>query len=399
VAAWRRPWPERAALHDNNTAVPRTNPTLIQLRDLAIARTLFAPTTLPRAIARLGFVQMDPIRAPARAQDLMLRQRVRGYRAGELEARYPKLALEEDFFINYGVLPRATQRLMHPRSAFGKVWTASRWKQAEAVLEFVRARGSAHPDEVDAEFSHGRTKNWFGGNSRASTQLLDGMHYRGLVRIVRRDSGIRVYAAAPRHAEPEDAAATEACVDALIDVLLGCYAPLPERSLHEWVSRLRYGAPQWHAALRAALPRTKARLASAEIEGTRWYWPAGENPASRRHTHAAEDAGRVRLLAPFDPLVWDRRRFEAFWGWAYRFEAYVPAARRERGYYTLPLLWQGRVEAWANAGVRQGRLEVQTGHLSGTAPRDKAFRNAVRAEAQAMAEFLGLQAEAQVVFS
>ena len=52
-------------------------PDLDALRRYAVARTLFTPTTLPRAIGTLGFVQADPIRAPARAQDLTLRHRVR----------------------------------------------------------------------------------------------------------------------------------------------------------------------------------------------------------------------------------------------------------------------------------------------------------------------------------
>ena len=51
------------------------------LRRYAVTRSLFKPTTLMRAIERLGFVQMDPIRAPARAQDLTLRRRVRDYRS------------------------------------------------------------------------------------------------------------------------------------------------------------------------------------------------------------------------------------------------------------------------------------------------------------------------------
>ncbi len=59
----------------------------------------------------------------------------------------------------------------------------------------------------------------------------------------------------------------------------------------------------------------------------------------------------VRLLAPFDPVVWDRRRFEAFWGWAYRFEAYTPAPRRVRGYYALPLLWRDQVIGWGNLAL------------------------------------------------
>ena len=60
--------------------------TLDHLRRYAVARSLFKPTTLSRAIQRLGFVQADPIRAPARAQDLTLRHRVAGYRAGDLVA-------------------------------------------------------------------------------------------------------------------------------------------------------------------------------------------------------------------------------------------------------------------------------------------------------------------------
>ena len=68
---------------------------LADLRRYAVARTLFAPTTLRRAIDTLGFVQADPIRAPARAQDLTLRHRVKNYRAGDLERRYPNLPVED----------------------------------------------------------------------------------------------------------------------------------------------------------------------------------------------------------------------------------------------------------------------------------------------------------------
>ena len=83
--------------------MPRTKTiTLDHLRRYAVARTLFPPTTLQKAIERLGFVQADPIRAPARAQDLTLRHRVKDYRAGDLERRYPRLAVEEDCLVNYG---------------------------------------------------------------------------------------------------------------------------------------------------------------------------------------------------------------------------------------------------------------------------------------------------------
>ena len=92
-------------------------PTLADLRRYAVARSLFPPTTLKRAIERLGFVQADPIRAPARAQDLTLRHRVTRYRAGDLERRYTSLGIEEDFFVNYGYVTREMQAWMGSRSA------------------------------------------------------------------------------------------------------------------------------------------------------------------------------------------------------------------------------------------------------------------------------------------
>src|SRR5579862_6337099 len=98
---------------------PLKNLSLRQLRSYAIARSLFKPTNLSKAIARLGFVQADPMRAPARAQDLILAHRVTDYRAGELERRYPRLPIEEAFFINYGFLPRKTVALLYPREAPG----------------------------------------------------------------------------------------------------------------------------------------------------------------------------------------------------------------------------------------------------------------------------------------
>lgn len=356
--------------------------TIDHLRRHALARTLFKPTTLPRALQRLGFVQADPIRAPARAQDLTLRQRVAGYQAGQLEQRYARLGIEEDYFVNYGFLPQTTQQLMHPRQA-RTVWPKTRWTQAHAVLAFVRQHGVVHPREVDAAFDHGKTRNWFGGSSNASTQLLDGMHYRGLLRVARREGGVRLYAARDATPAPAD---PDTALDRLADVVLAKYAPLPQRSLSELVGHLRLGAPQWGNRRAAVLQRLLARSPQAQVDGVNWVWPEGENPASRRHRLDDE----LRLLAPFDPVAWDRRRFELFWGWAYRFEAYTPAPRRVRGYYALPLLWRGDVPGWGNLAVQDGVLQAQIGWQTGRPPADTAWRPALEAELSRMAVFLGL---------
>src|SRR5882762_8693147 len=178
--------------------------TLDDLRRFAVAHSLFTPTTLKRALHRMGFVQADPIRAPARAQDLILRHRVKDYRAGDLERRYPKLGVEEDFFVTYGFVTRSLQALMHPRSDTrvpadsNQPWPAAQRKQAQLLLEFVRDRGAVHPREVDGHFSHGTVTNYWGGSSSATTHLLEAMHYGGLLRVVRREAGIRIYASHER---------------------------------------------------------------------------------------------------------------------------------------------------------------------------------------------------------
>ncbi|HSE25868.1 MAG TPA: crosslink repair DNA glycosylase YcaQ family protein, partial [Pyrinomonadaceae bacterium] len=137
--------------------------TLEQLRRFTLARNFPKPTTLKRALSRMGFLQADPIRSPARAQDLILHQRVKDYHAGDLERLYASHDIEEDFFINYGYVTRSLQTLMHPRlnskvltDEDGRPWSAVQRKRANLVLDFVRERGVVHPREVDQFFSHGK---------------------------------------------------------------------------------------------------------------------------------------------------------------------------------------------------------------------------------------------------
>ncbi|MBV8500827.1 MAG: YcaQ family DNA glycosylase [Paucibacter sp.] len=360
--------------------------TIDQLRRYAISRSLFKPTTLPGAIKKLGFVQADPMRAPARAQDLILRHRVKDYCAGDLEARYARLHVEEDCFVNYGFMPRDWLPLLHPRTA-AHTWDAKKREHADALLAAVRERGPTNPKSLLEEFAHhGRIPGYWGGELNLSTQLLDGLHYRGQLRVKRRDSGTRVYEAVVHPPQDESPAARCARAQALIDRVIRLYAPLPAPSLGYLTTLLRLGAPHLRAETRAACKSARERHAHTVVDGQTWFWPLDEKPASKRH---APD-NRLRLLAPFDPVVWDRRRFELFWGWAYRFEAYTPAARRTMGHYALPILWGEDIRGWANLRVDKGRLHCETGFVDGNKPKGSAFKAALEEELHGMQVFLGL---------
>jgi uncharacterized protein len=328
------------------------------LRLVAVTHSLATPSGLGQAIERLGFVQADPIRSPARAQDLILRHRVDGYRAGDLERDYPRLGIEEDLLYAYGFLPRRTWDLLHPRAP--RALTALE----RAVLRKVRALGEVHPRALEPHFGSKRVINPWGGQSKATTRALDHLHYRGLLRIARRDRGIRVYQALP----PRTAAELPAeRARALASLVAGILAPAPEKSLQAVLSRLLRALPGKTPAARAVIAELvrSGALRRDTVDGLTYLTPpealTGEAPR------------QVRLLAPFDPIVWDRLRFEHLWGWAYRFEAYTPPAKRQRGYYALPLLWGDDLIGWANARVIDGRLDVELGFVH-RRPRDSAFR-------------------------
>lgn len=347
---------------------------------------MFAPTTLARAIQRLGFVQADPIRAPARAQDLTLRHRVRGYRAGDLDRRYARLPVDEDCLVNYGFLARDHLPLMHPRTP-SRALTAAEQRQMHDVLAFVRERGSAHPRDVQQAFGAARVRNDWGGQSQAGTRWLEALHYRGHLRVARREGGIKVYEPV---SHPVDDRPPEAKVMALLRLVLAKYAPLPSPTLGTLARFLGYGAPQWKPQIVRALATLRATLPQASVDGLLWLWPESRHPTSARWKPPVG----ARLLAPFDPVVWDRVRFEALWGWPYRFEAYTPPARRTMGHYPLPLLWGDRVVGFATAEVRDEVLHVAWGRRDGGARRDPALRAALHDEASSMAVFLGLEADA-----
>jgi hypothetical protein len=339
-----------------------------QLSAHAITHTFFAPQSLARAIRTLGFVQADPIRAPARAQDLILRQRVNAYRAGDLERRYASLDVEEDYIYAYGFMPRAAWALLHPRAL-----TQRMPKLDKALLDAVREAGVVHPRALDEQFGVKRTRNAWGGFSRATKRALERLHHRGLVRVARREQGVRLYELTPPN---ERELTPDQRLGGLTLLVANVLAPISEPTLRSIVTRLKRWMPS-AAPAKKQIERLlqEGALISDTSEAVRYLWPAT--------SRAGEPARVVRLLAPFDPLVWDRARFERLFGWAYRFEAYTPLEKRVRGYYALPLLWCDRMVGWAN--VRDG--EVELGFQAGR-PRERDFARELEAELARLRSFL-----------
>ncbi|MFL6350614.1 MAG: DNA glycosylase AlkZ-like family protein [Bryobacteraceae bacterium] len=345
-----------------------------QLRRQAIAGSLFPPTTLRKAIERLGFVQADPIRFPARAQDLILRHRVRNYRAGDLERHYPSLNIEEDVLYAYGFMPQSTWRLLHPRIQ------AKLTPDEAQVLRIVSAHKQLHPRELEAYLGRKREVNAWGGYSKSTTRVLERLHYRGLLRIARRENGIRLYE--PASGKYEQIEPGER-VRKLILLIAQILAPLPDRSLRIAIQQAARAAPFLKTG-RAEIAKLidSGELASATVDGIRYVWPV--NRVTQR-----KPATMVHFLAPFDPVVWDRRRFEYLWGWSYRFEAYTPAAKRKLGYYAMPLLWEDDVIGWVNVSNPEHQLRIEPGFVNGE-PKATEFRRELEAEIERFRRFLNI---------
>jgi uncharacterized protein len=168
-------------------------------------------------------------------------------------------------------------------------------------------------------------------------------------------------------------------------MLVNLYAPLPAASLGYVCTLLRYGVPHLASEVRQLQQHAKSRYAHADVDGRLWLWPQGENPAAARHL--PDD--KLRFLSPFDPVVWDRRRFQLFWGWEYKLEAYVPAHKRRMGHYAMPVLWGEQMLGWANLKVVDGRLRHELG-FAGPRPRGRAFQLALNEALQLMELFLDL---------
>ena len=357
---------------------------LARLRHLVFANAFPKSRKLSETMASLAFVQYDPIQRPARAQDLILHQRVAGYRAGGLDRFYPRSDFEEGFLYAHGALAGDLAALLHP-AADDSAAPDSEEGLTRDVLAFVCEAGPVRPQQVAAALGKESATNGWGGTSSATTICLQRLHRQGLLRIARREAGNKVYEAAtvrPHGLSPRQR------LKRLALAILRILAPVSDAGLGHALRLMCHVCPDLKGALegrRSVVDGTIAEgeVAALTVDGVRYLAPAElletEPPPTRR---------TVRFLAPFDPAVWERGRFEHLWGWPYRFEAYTPESQRKMGYYALPMAWGERLVGWVNVeAAKDGPLDVAVG-FAGRPLQGKAFRRSFDKEVARMERFL-----------
>ncbi|MBA3736539.1 MAG: winged helix-turn-helix domain-containing protein [Actinobacteria bacterium] len=278
-----------------------TTVSLAQARRIAVRSQLLdgSATGVLQTVRRLGFLQIDPISTVAPPQRLVLWSRLGPYDADELD----RLLWRERKLFEWGAfiwpiedfpLLRARMRRRRGKYKFEQqgtefLRTNARFKRH--LLRELETRGPLLSREIEADLMVSRDPHdWWG--SRKVSLMLELLEGRGVVAVAGRQGKQRLWDLAERwYPEAES-------------------VPWPEarRQLEEkrWRSLgVRYEKGEWQA-----------------------HPDAEDGPVPRRLT----------FLSPFDRLIHNRDRAEALWDYRYRLEMYVPKAKREYGYYALPIL-------------------------------------------------------------
>jgi uncharacterized protein YcaQ len=323
--------------------------TLAQARRLAVASQLLpapAGTGIFDVARHIGYLQLDPTNSIARSHELVLFSRIGQYDKDELERlRWEDRTLYEfsaaivpieDYPIHADTMKRFPDAYGGDWPDRLKTWMRDNAALRRHVLGELRRRGPLASRELNLPAERGwRSTGWT--NDRNATQMLNFLHHYGKVVIAGRQGQQRLWDLAERWLPTDSRLPTreaERRVGERSARALGV-ATAPE------IAREFFAGGPYPGMSRAIAQLVKeGRLLEAEVEGlpgTRYVHvdslPALDQRPPRRTT----------FLSPFDPLIRNRERTEAFWNFYYRIEIYVPKAKRQYGYFVLPILHGDRL--------------------------------------------------------
>lgn len=299
-------------------------------------------------IRRLGFVQLDSINTVGRAHDMILRARRTAYRAPDLRRLHDRdRALFEHWTHDAAVIPMAYYAHWHLRFDRDAAILKSRWRnwrrdgfeaRFETVLNHVRDHGPVSSSDVGNDEKKGSGGWW---DWHPSKTALEYLWRSGALTVVGREGFRKRYDLTERVIEP--------------DLRHPGARPEPDETI-DWccnaaLDRLGFATPGEIAAFWDTVTPAEARdwcrtaLANGDVIDVRVGCADGRERQVLARPDIEEQAarispppGRIRVLSPFDPMLRDRARTERLFGFHYRIEVFVPAAKRRFGYYVFPLL-------------------------------------------------------------
>lgn len=331
------------------------------------------PATKPDVldmIRRMGVLQIDTIHVVARSPYLVLWSRLGSYDPIWLDELLAEGSLFEYWSHEACFLPiedyRLSRRLM--LDGIGRLgwrsnpaWLAGHAEHIDRVLDEIRTRGPVR--SADFTRNDGRAGTWW--DWKPEKRALEYLHTAGALMIARRHNFQRLYDLRERVMPDWDDAGTPPLDEVWRALALKAVRALgvtTARWLPDYFRTPKRGA----AALLASLVAS-GEIVAVEIEDQ--PEPAYVHRDNRALAEASA-SGTLRpryttLLSPFDPIVWDRARASALFGFDYRIECYTPAEKRRYGYFTLPILYNGALVGRLDpkAHRREGLFEVKALHL------------------------------------